>query len=157
MALLVCALLFVGIAAGCKVAPDEKKVMLESVAKWYVAQGSLDIAAFKAGIYDPTDSLGVATMTTAPEGATKSEVKWVWTGDKIVVTVPSAPSTITLSASPNQANVILLQDQLGQDGTFVMKKIDNVWKIDVVETQKLTDAAAAGSVGATSTPSTGTP
>ena len=58
--------------------------MLESVAKWYVAQGALDIAGFKAGIYDPEDILGVATMTAAPEGAQKSEVKWEWAGETVV-------------------------------------------------------------------------
>ena len=164
LALLACALMLAGVAAGCKSAtpgasPDDKKVMLESVAKWYVAQGALDIAGFKAGIYDPTDTLGVATMTAAPEGATKSEVKWAWNGDKIVVTVPSAPSTITLSASPNQANIVLLEDQTGQGGTFVMKKVDNAWKIDVVETQKVTDAenAAPPSGAPTSTPTTKAP
>ena len=132
--------------------------MLEAVAKWYVAQGALDMAGFKAGIYDPEDILGVATMTAAPEGAEKSEVKWEWAGETIVVTVPSEQSTITLTASPEQANVVLLKDAIGQDGTFVMKNDNGVWKIDVAETQKVSDAQSAapqettGSAPATEAP-----
>ena len=89
LALLACALLLAGVAAGCKsasntatptAAPAEKKAMLESVAKWYVAQGALDMKGFKDGVYDPQNILGVATMTAAPEGAQKSDVKWSWVG-----------------------------------------------------------------------------
>jgi len=166
LALLACVLLLAGVAGGCKsassggektAAPD-KKAMLEAVAKWYVAQGALDIAGFKAGIYDPENILGVATMTAAPAGAEKSEVKWVWQGETIVVTVPSEQSTITLVASPQQANVVLLKDALGQGGTFVMKEDGGVWKIDVAETQKVSAAEnavpqeATGSAPATEAP-----
>ncbi len=166
LALLACALLLAGVAGGCKsassggekTATPDKKAMLEAVAKWYVAQGALDIKGFKAGIYDPEDILGVATMTAAPEGAQKSEVKWEWAGETVVVTVPSEQSTITLTASPQQANVVLLKDALGQGGTFVMKNDGGVWKIDVTETQKVSASAggapqeATGSAPAPKTP-----
>lgn len=146
LAVLACVLLLAGIVVGCKpAAQDEKKAMIESVAKWYAAQGALDIVGFKAGIYDPTDILKVATMTAAPEGAKKSEVKWEWVGETIVVTVPSEQSTVTLSASPEQANVVLLKDALGEAGTLIMKKVDGSWKIDIAETQKISAASAAGS------------
>lgn len=155
LAVLACLLLLAGIAAGCKpAAQDDKKLMLEAVAKWYTAQGALDIAGFKAGIYDPTDILGVATMTAAPEGAVKSEVQWAWAGETIVVTVPSEQSTVTLSVSPDQTNVVLLKDALGEAGTFIMKKVDGTWKIDIAETQKI---SAAQSATPTSTPATKAP
>ncbi|NTU71820.1 MAG: hypothetical protein HGB10_08390 [Coriobacteriia bacterium] len=148
IAALVCVLLIAGVATGCKPSEtDQKKAMLESVAKWYVAQGALDMAAFKAGIYDPDDILGVATMTAAPPGAVKTEVSYAWAGDSIMMTVPSEGSTLTLTASPNQANVVLLKDAAGSNGTFVMKDVDGVWKIDVAATQELqaaeTSATAA--------------
>lgn len=155
LALFACVLLLGGVVAGCKPsAQADKKNMLEAVAKWYSAQGGLDIVGFKAGIYDPTDILGVATMTAPPAGAVKSEVKWTWVGETIIVTVPSEQSTVTLSASPDKANVVVLKDAIGQGGTFVMKKIDGTWKIDIAETQK---ASAASSAAPTSTPTTKAP
>jgi hypothetical protein len=167
LVLLACVLLLAALAGGCKSATKEqtpaanpdKKAMLESVAKWYTAQGALDLAGFKAGIYDPDNILGVATMTAAPKGAKKAEVKWSWSGDNIVLTIPSEQSTITLTASPNQANVVLLKDAAGQGGTFIMKKEGTVWKIDVSETQKATQAqsAAPQSGSGTGAPTTTTP
>lgn len=150
-ALLACALLLAGFSAGCKSpassgggpSAGDKKAMIEAVAKWYVAQGELDINGFKAGIYDPDDLLGVATMTTAPEGAEKSEVKWSWVGETAVVTIPSQETTAILSASPTVPNGVLLKDETGQgSNTFIMKNDNGVWKIDVAETQKATQPPA---------------
>jgi len=146
LALLAAVLMLAGIVAGCASgsgASDpstDKKAMLESVAKWYTAQGSLDMVAFKAGIYDPQDILGVATMTAAPPGASKAEVKWNWSGETILVTVPSEQSTITLSVDAAKPTTVQLKDATGQGGVFIMKKVDNVWKIDVAETQKASAA-----------------
>jgi hypothetical protein len=159
LALLACVLLLAGVAAGCKSASTtetstgttDKKAMLEAVAKWYTAQGALDLAGFKAGIYDPEDILGVATMTAIPEGAEKAEVKWSWAGEKIVLSIPTQETTITLAASPEQANVVLLVDANGQGGTYVMKKDGAVWKIDVAETQKVGEAAASAAASSTAT------
>ena len=69
--------------------------------------------------------------------------------------IPSEQTTLTLTASPEQVNVVLLKDALGQNGTFVMKKDANVWKIDVAETQKV--SAAKSAEPATSTPTTKAP
>lgn len=153
LALLACVLLLTGVAAGCKSASKDpatdKKAMLEAVANWQVAQGKLDLAGVKAGIYDPSDIFGIATMTAVPEGVAAYEVKWEWVGDTIVLAVPSQQATVTLSASPAQANVVLLKDTGGQGQTLVMKQVDDAWKIDVAETQKITQA---GSGEPTSTP-----
>jgi hypothetical protein len=153
LALLACVLLLAGVAAGCKSASTsstasqaDKKPMIESVAKFFVAQGALDIPGIKAGIYDPENIWGVATMTAAPAGMQKATITWVWEGDKIVLTAPSEAGTATLSASPTQANVVLLTvPQGGQGQTFVMKKDGGVWKIDVTETMKVAPGASTSS------------
>jgi hypothetical protein len=159
LALLVGVLLLAGLAAGCKsgsdnsgatVTPEDKKAMVESVAKFFVAQGALDIKGIKAGIYDPENIFGVATMTVAPEGAQKTEIKFAWSGDTVLLTIPSQQASATLSASVEQTNVVQLKDPAGQGQTFVMKKDGGVWKIDVTATTKVAPGAQAPSSAPTS-------
>ena len=150
LALLACTLMLAGVTAGCKTAskeatvtPEDKKAMIESVAKFFVAQGALDIPGVKASIYDPENIFGVATMTVAPEGAQKTEIKYAWKGDTILLTIPSQQTSATLSASVEQTNVVTLKDPAGQGQTFVMRKDGNVWKIDVSATTKVAPGASA--------------
>lgn len=151
MALLACVLLLAGIVAGCtqggsgetgSTVTDDQKAMLEAVAKWHVAQGAVDLAGYKAGVYDPEDILGIATMTTPPPDAEKYDVKWAWSGDKIVLSIPSESTTITLSAPADKPGVVSLMDTFGQSATYVMKKDGAVWKIDIAKTQEAAKAQA---------------
>jgi hypothetical protein len=161
LALLACALLVLGVIAGCAPAKKadtltpEKKAMVESVAKWYVAQGALDLAGFKAGIYDPNDVLGVASMTAPPKDAKKSEVKWAWVGDAVVLTIASDQTTVTLTPSSTATDVVSVSDTNGSAGKFIMINQNGVWKIDVNKTQEA--AAAASQSASGSAPASGTP
>lgn len=161
LALLACVMLLAALVGGCKASSTtsttpqnqaaDKKAMIEAVAKWYAAQGNLDIAGYKAGIYDPKNILGVATMTAPPAGAKKTVVKWVWVGDNAVITMPAQQTTITVSASPTETAVVNLKDALGETGLFVMKNDNGVWKIDIAATQSKS-AANSGAAPTTSAP-----
>jgi hypothetical protein len=123
---------------------QDRKAMVESVAKWYVAQGAADINGIRAGVYDPANLLGLATATP-PAGVERLTVVWKWTGDKIVLTIPSRPDepTTTVAASPTTPTVVQIDDGTGFSGTLYMTKVDGVWKIDAGETVKAADAAGA--------------
>ena len=128
------------------VSAQDKKAMMETVAKWNVAQGAVDIPGLKALVYDPKDELGLATATP-PADAEKVKVAWKWDGDKILMTAPDVPdiTTMTIAPATSTPNAVLME---GGNGTpplsFVMKKVDGVWKIDVPETLKLAAASAQG-------------
>jgi len=152
IAVFACGLLLFGVMAGCKTTSSkltaDQRAMLEAIGKWYVAQGQLDIKGFKAGIHDPEDILGVATATAPPEGATKTEVKWKWAGDTIVIDVPSQQSSVTVSASKTTPNLIEVKDSTGGTAVYVMTKIGGTWKLDVSKTKKAAESTPAGSPGA---------
>jgi hypothetical protein len=122
--------------------PD-RKAMMESVAKWYVAEGAADLEGVRAGVYDPTNLLGLATATPPPADVQTTTVIWKWEGDKILLAAPNNPqeTTVTIVAS-STPDVVLIADELGQGGALIMKKVDGAWRIDVVETKKAAEAAA---------------
>lgn len=158
--LLATALVFAFAVTGCKSAAkstltDQQKSMIESVAKWYEAQGKLDVKGYKAGIYDPDDILGVATMTAPPKGATETTVTWSWQGDNVVILIPSQAATITVAVSPTSANTVLLTSGAGSGSdSIVMTDVAGVWKIDVNATQQAAAAAAAQQSGGSGTTTT---
>lgn len=165
MAIVLAAALVLAFAVtGCKPAApkttldDSQKSMLESVAKWYEAQGKLDVKGYKAGIYDPDNILGVATMTAPPKDAKETTVTWTWQGDNVIINIPAQAATITVSASPTAKNTVLLASGAGGGSdSIVMTQVAGVWKIDVNATQKAAAAAAGqqapgGSGTATKTP-----
>ncbi len=135
--------------------PEDKKAMMESVAKWNVAQGAVDLPALKALIYDPKNELGLATATP-PADAQKVKVAWKWAGEKIVMTAPDSPEIATMTIAPptSTVNAVLMD---GADGSpplaFVMTKVDGIWKIDVPATLK----AAAASAPSEAAPPAATP
>lgn len=135
---------------GATSASADQKAMLESVAKFYKAQGALDLPGMRAALYDPQDVAKLATATV-PADAQKAEVITKNVGDTIVITIPSQELTMTASIAKTPANAVLLADPTGQSTTLIMKKDGNVWKIDVAETEKASAAAAGGS-GGTSQP-----
>ena len=154
VAALMCAFALAALAGGCSKgsssAPSgDKKAMVEAVANWYAAQGNLDMAGFKAGIYDPDNVLGVATATAPPKTAKKAVVSWKWVGDNVIISMPSQQSTLTIGVSTTAADTVTLKDSTGQAGTFVMKNVGGVWKIDVNATQKAANAANSGTSGST--------
>jgi hypothetical protein len=135
---------------GSSGASADQKAMLETVGKFYKAQGALDLPAMRASLYDPQDVAGLATATVPPE-AQKAEVNTKAVGDTIVITIPSQELTMTASIAKTPANAVLLAAPSGQSTTLIMKKDGKVWKIDVAETEKASAAAAGGS-GGTSQP-----
>ena len=154
----ICALVIAVGLGGCSkgsstaAVSKDPKGMLDAVGKWYVAQGQLDMTGFKAGIYDPDNVLGVATATAAPKGIAKENTTYTWVGNSIVIVMPSQHATVTATPSKTQANKVDLADSTGRGGSFIMKNVDGVWKIDVNETQKIA-ASAAGSSATSSAPS----
>ena len=161
VAALACALVLAALLGGCSKGSgstssgSDNKAMVQAVANWYVAQGNLDMAGFKAGLYDPNNVLGVATATAPPAGAKKSPVTVVWVGDTAKIAMPSQQSTLTVAASTTSPNTVNLMDSAGQSGTFVMRNVNGVWKIDVDATQAAANKAntpAQGSGTATKTP-----
>lgn len=157
LAVLLAAMLVIALAVtGCnkpstKTSIDEnQKQMIESVAKWYVAQGKLDVKGYKAGIYDPDNILGVATMTAPPKGAKETTVTYAWSGDNAIISIPGQNATITVSASPTSKTTVLLSSGGGSGSdSIVMTQVAGVWKIDVNATQKAAAAAAASSATST--------
>ena len=74
MCLSLAALLVAGCSGGKSGSSSaDQKAQMETVAKFYKAQGALDIKAMRAALYDPTDVAGLATATV-PAGAQKTEV-----------------------------------------------------------------------------------
>jgi hypothetical protein len=140
--LVICASLLAVIVVGCSGGGGDQKAMLETVGKFYAAQGALDLPAMKAAIYDPQNTSGIATATI-PAGATKTEILWKSVGDNVIVTIPSQELTLTVSAAKSPANAVLVSDPSGQGETLIMKKDGGVWKIDFAETQKAIAAKAA--------------
>jgi hypothetical protein len=124
-------------------ATSDQKAQLETVAKFYKAQGNLDIPGMRAALYDPKDAAGLATATVPP-GAQKAEVIAKSVGDTMVITIPSQELTMTASAAKTPANAVVVSAPTGQSTTLIMKKDGSVWKIDVVETEKANAAAAGG-------------
>ena len=123
---------------------QDHQAMMETVAKWYVAEGAANLDGIKAAVYDPTAILGLATATPPPADQPTTTVVWKWVGEKIVLTVPKSPEeptvTVVASATPD---VVLLSDATGAGGTLYMRKVNGVWKIDVLATQKAAEAADA--------------
>jgi hypothetical protein len=153
--LVVCLSLVALFVAGCSgksggVTADQKAQM-ETVANFYKAQGALDITKMRASLYDPQDVAGLATATV-PAGAQKAEVIATNVGDTIVISIPSQELTMTAAVATSTPNAIWVSAPNGQGTTLVMKKDANVWKIDVVETEKVGAAAAAGTSGGTTSP-----
>jgi len=148
--LVVCLSLVALFVAGCSgksgSATADQKAQLETVANFYKAQGALDLPKMKASLYDPQDVAGLATATV-PAGAKKTEVIVKNVGNTIVIAIPSQELTMTASVSTSTVNGVWVSAPNGQGTTLVMKKEANVWKIDVVETEKAGAAAAAGSSG----------
>ncbi|MEI7814001.1 MAG: hypothetical protein WCJ13_04335 [Coriobacteriia bacterium] len=141
--LLICVALLAVFAAGCsKGGAGDQKAMVEAVAKFYAAQGALDLATMKATIYDPQNMSGIATATI-PADAKKTEIVWKSVGDTVLITVPSQELTLTASVAKTPANAVLVADPSGQGETLIMKKDGGVWKIDFAETQKASAAKAA--------------
>jgi hypothetical protein len=128
-----------------QVSAQDRKTMMESVAKWYVAQGAADLGGIRAAVYDPTNILGLATATPLPSEVETVTIVWKWVGNKIALTIPGMPEepTMTVAASPTTPTVVEIDDGTGLNGALYMKKVDGVWKIDITETQKALDAAAA--------------
>jgi hypothetical protein len=137
---LLLAILLAGCSGGTSAGSDQK-AMMETVGKFYAAQGALDLAAMKAALYDPTNVSGIATATVPP-GAQKTEVNWKNVGDTVVITAPSRELTLTVTALKTPANAVKIADPSGQGETLIMKKDGKVWKIDFVETQKASAASA---------------
>ena len=133
-----------GGAAGGSAA--DQKAMREAVAKFYRAQGDLDIAGMKASLYDPQNIAGLATATV-PAEAKKTEVVVKPVGDTLIITVPSQELTLTLSAAASPANAVTMTGPGGQADTLIMKKDGGVWKIDVAETEKAREAQAPQPTG----------
>ena len=150
--LAVCLALVAMFVAGCSGGgaggSADQKAQLEAVAKFYQAQGDLDIPAMRDSLYDPEDTAGLATATVPPD-AQKAEVIAKNVGDTIVITIPSQELTMTLSAAKSPANAVSIAAPNGQSTTLIMKKDGNVWKIDVVETEKAAAAAQGGGAGTT--------
>ncbi len=145
------ALLVTGCSGGTSGgASSDQKAQLETVAKFYKAQGNLDIPGMRAALYDPKDAAGLATATVPP-GAQKAEVISKSVGDTIVITIPSQELTMTASAAKTPVNAVVVSAPTGQSTTLIMKKDGSVWKIDVVETEKA-NAAPAGASGGTTKP-----
>jgi len=144
--LLICVALLAVFAAGCSKGgaggAGDQKAMVEAVAKFYAAQGALDLATMKATIYDPQNMSGIATATI-PAGAQKTEIVWKSVGDTVLITVPSQELTLTASVAKTPANAVLVADPSGQGETLIMKNDGGVWKIDFAETQKASAAKAA--------------
>jgi hypothetical protein len=144
--LVMCLSLVALVVAGCSggssggVSSDQKAQM-ETVAKFYKAQGALDITGMRASLYDPQDRAGLATATV-PAGAQKTEVISKNEGSTMVITIPSQEITMTASVAKTPTNAILVSAPSGQATTLIMKKDGGVWKIDVVETEKVNAAAA---------------
>ena len=153
--LVICASLVALLVTGCSggksagSTPDQK-AMLETVAKFYAAQGALDIPGMRASLYDPQDIAGLATATVPPS-AQKAEVVAKTVGNTIVITIPSQELTMTVSVAESPANAVKISNPSGQATTLIMKKDGSVWKIDVAETEKAS-AAAAGSAPAPGKP-----
>jgi hypothetical protein len=144
------ALLVVGCSGGASSSGSDSKAMIETVGKFYAAQGALDLPGMRAALYDPTNVSGIATATVPP-GSQKVEVNWKSVGDTVLITVPSRELTITVTAAKSPSNAVVLSDPNGQSETLIMKKDGKVWKIDVVESQKAS-AAKAGSAPAPTAP-----
>lgn len=151
--LMVGAALLVLLAAGCSsssstggASAGDQKAMLETVGKFYAAQGALDLPAVRETLYDPTDIAGLATATV-PADATKTEITWKAEGDKVIIAVPSQELTLTASMAATPPNAVLVSDPSGQGNVLVMKKEGSVWKIDVAETEKAAAAAQTGAGG----------
>jgi hypothetical protein len=156
VALVVCLSLVALAITGCAGAKSsgvsaDQKAQLETVAKFYKAQGNLDIPGMRAALYDPKDVAGLATATVPP-GAQKAEVVATNVGSTIVITIPSQELTMTASVPKTPANAVLVSAPTGQATTLIMKKDGNVWKIDVAETEKASAAAAAGGSSGTTKP-----
>jgi len=136
---------------GSTVSAQDRKAMMETVAKWNVAQGAVDLPGLRGLIYDPQNELGLATATP-PADTQKIKVAWKWAGDKIVMTAPDVPeiTTMTIAPATSTPNAVLMEGGTAPPLSFIMKKVDGVWKIDVPETLK---AAAASTQGESTLPS----
>lgn len=149
--LMVCVALLALLISGCSGGGSDQKAQLETVGKFYAAQGALDLPALKAALYDPKNISGIATATVPP-GAQKTEIAWKSVGDTVVITIPSQSTTLTASIAKSPPNAVLISDGSGQGQaqTLIMKKDGDVWKIDVAETEKASKAAAPSGQGAPS-------
>jgi hypothetical protein len=142
------ALFVTGCSGGSAGGSADSKAQLETIAKFYKAQGNLDLPGMRAALYDPQDVAGLATATVPPE-AQKAEVITKNVGNTVLITIPSQELTMTASIAKTPANAVTLAAPTGQSTTLIMKKDGSVWKIDVVETEKASAAAAGGSGGTT--------
>jgi len=145
--LVACATLVALLAVGCSGGTtsggtSDEKAMREVIAKFYAAQGNLDLAGMKASIYDPQNIAGLATATVPPD-AKKTEVTWKNVGDTVVISVPSQELTITVTSAKTPANAVTMTGPGGQSDILIMKKDGGVWKIDVAETEKARVARAS--------------
>jgi hypothetical protein len=144
-----CAIVVAATIAGCSSTSSpsgtsitsDQKAMVETVGKWYVAEGSFDIPALKAIVYDPNDIMGLATATP-PAGALTTTVTTSWQGEKLIISAPSIETTIVAMVATSTPNAVAISDGTGQSGILIMKKISGAWKIDVAETQKASSTAA---------------
>jgi len=127
---------------------QDRRVMLETAAKFYVASGAQDIEATKKLVHDPENIMGLATATPPGADAETTTVRWAWNGGKIVLSAESDETTYTLSSSDASPSVVTLSDSTGADlGELIMKKVDGTWRIDVSAVQKAADAAAKSPEG----------
>ena len=136
------------VAGGCSSAKTaatgqkvDRKALTEAAARYYVALGAQDLPALRALVDDPTDILGLASATPPGADAQTSTVRWVWQGDRIVVSSDSDESTYTLSSTDTSPNVVQLKDAKGTTlDTVVMKLTKGAWRVDAQETQKASQA-----------------
>jgi hypothetical protein len=121
----------------------ERKAMMETVAKYYVAQGAMDLDTVRTLVHDPDNIMELPTSTPTPAEGETTTVRWAWNGDMIVLNAESDAATFTLSSTEASPNVVKLSDSTGENlGELVVKKVDGVWRIDVAAVQKAAEEQA---------------
>jgi hypothetical protein len=121
----------------------DRKAMMETVAKFYVAQGAQDLKGIKSAIHDPDNIMELPTETPPATDAETTTIKWQWNGDKITLQSESEEATYTLSSSEASPNVVKLTDATGETlGELVMTQKNGAWLIDVAAVKKAAEDAA---------------